>query len=236
MLLSFATVALMLAGCASRPAAETPAPEPTGSTTSAPLPPEPVARMAERTVASTPGNGSDPSAGPQVFVYHAQGNTSANAAMWGLDSSLMAGVRAMDLFVPEHATGLVVEVAWSDPVQDLDAEMHAPEDLADPVRQTQRSQPFTCVVGQSRAPGVYCNPGGRVGAPDAPSRIALDADELAEHLAPCSPSSQPYWGECGVWAIGFRSKDVNAMVQWHVYASVFVGQEIPKGYSAVPSP
>jgi len=191
--------------------------------------------MAERTVGSTAGNESQPLPSPHVFVYHAHGNTTANALMWGLDASLMAGVRAMDLFVPEHATGLVVEVAWDDAVQDLDAELHAPEDLSDPVREVQRTQPFTCMAGQSRAPGVYCNSAGHLGAPDAPSRIALSGSDLQAHLAPCSPSSQPYWGECGVWAIGFRSKDANAMVPWHVYATVFIGQEIPDGYTAVPS-
>lgn len=155
--------------------------------------------------------------------------------MMGWDTAPGLGVRALDLYVPGNTTGLVLEVVWKDPVQDLDAEMHAPSDAGSPDAVTS-SQAFTCEAGQTHSNAVFCNPAGHVGAPDSPSRIIIDRQSLASFAKPCQPPIKPEWGKaCGVWSLGFRSKDANAMLHWDLYATVFMTGDVPQGYTAVPT-
>lgn len=157
--------------------------------------------------------------------YSTKGTTTANAAGWGWDTALGLGVRAMDLYLPPNATALVVELEWDDDVQDLDVEAHAPgppDGLAG----------TSCGVASIGDPlfgsRSWCDLGGSLGAPDGPSRLDL----LGLGLADCEPSGVE-WGDCNVFALGFRSKDANALLSWHLVATVFVGGPPPEGFGAL---
>jgi hypothetical protein len=157
--------------------------------------------------------------------YSTRGTTTANAAGWGLDTALGLGVRAMDLYLPSNATALVVELEWDDAVQDLDVEAHAQggDGLA--------GRPV-CGVASAADPFFgsrsWCDLDGSLGSPDAPSRLDLQGLGLAD----CERSGLE-WGDCNVFALGFRSKDANALLAWHLVATVFFGGPPPEGFSAL---
>jgi hypothetical protein len=159
-------------------------------------------------------------------TYSTGGKTTANAAGWGWDTALALGVRAMDLYVPPNATALVIELEWDDGVQDLDAEAHAP-------RQSGLGGGPSCGFASLVSPRAWCDLDGSIAFPDSPSRIDLAGLELAGVLDDCDQPSRPQWGDCNVFALGFRSKDANALLDWHLVATVFVGGPPPDGFSAL---
>ncbi len=158
--------------------------------------------------------------------YSTKGTTTANAAGWGWDTALGLGVRAMDLYIASNTTALVVELEWDDAVQDLDVEAHASGGRDGLVGG------LSCGVASvgdavlgSRS---WCDLGGSLAAPDSPGR--LDLTDLG--LADCQMSGLE-WGDCNVFALGFRSKDANALLAWHLVATVFVGGPPPERFSAL---
>ncbi|MEA3165847.1 MAG: hypothetical protein QOJ26_713 [Thermoplasmata archaeon] len=186
---------------------------------------EPAADAADEVVV-TSGKQEETGAPVVTWVsYSTGGTTTANAAGWGWDTALGLGVRAMDLYVPPNATALVVELEWDDAVQDLDVEAHA-----------QAHDGFlgdtTCGVASVGDPLMgsrsWCDVDGSLAAPDSPSRLDLDQLQLAD----CEPSGLE-WGDCNVFALGFRSKDANALLAWHLVATVFFGGPPPEAFSAL---
>jgi predicted small lipoprotein YifL len=213
-----------LAGCGA-PAAGPPAAEPAE--------PERQSRAEEDVVADAENevevaSGRRQETGAPVVTwksYSTRGTTTANAAGWGLDTALGLGVRAMNLYLPPNATALVVELEWDDAVQDLDVEAHAQggDGLA--------ARP-ECGVGSALGPVMgsraWCDFGGSLAAPDVPSRLDLHGLELAD----CEPAGLD-WGDCNVFALGFRSKDANALLEWHLIATVFFEGPPPEAFSAL---
>lgn len=170
--------------------------------------------------------------GASVLMYTASGTTLANAALWGLDTAVATGVRALDFPVPANATALVYEVVWDDDVQDLDAELTAPSACVPP----EEVADFALAYAGMSPPHKFLDTDGMLGAPDDPSRITLDEATLA--AARCEGGAPPddgSWGDRNYWAGAFRSKDANALLDWVVYASVFFGGPVPEGYTAVPA-
>lgn len=223
---TLALALLALAGCGTPPAdAPAPAPEPAEPGRQSRGEEEPVAD-AEDEVVVTSGRRQDIGAPVVTWTSHStRGTTTANAAGWGWDTALGLGVRAMDLYLPPNATALVVELEWDDAVQDLDVEAHA-----------QGGDGLTgrpaCGVASATDPLMgsrsWCDLDGSLGAPDSPSRLDLHGLGLAD----CEPSGVD-WGDCNVFALGFRSKDVNALLEWHFVATVFFSGPPPEHFSAL---
>ncbi len=133
------------------------------------------------------------------------------------------------------ATAIVVEVAWNDTFQDLDAELKFEEDI--PCHTGFPSA--TCTVldptGHPQAlvnhwlgqdVGQFKNDGGSLGAPDNPSRIIVEGDDL-RHLS-------YYCEEICEWYTSADNKGPFIDLDWHLYISIFYGVEIPDGYTAIP--
>lgn len=164
---------------------------------------------------------------PQRIVFTAHGTTTANAGGWGLDTALGLGVRALDLYVPPETSGVVIEVAWAAP-QDLDLEVHAPPDDFNGL-QGDPAGWGRCYAGLP-SPGVWCDGDGHAGAPDGPIALRLTLAELDSSLSTRCDGAGDDWGDCNVYAVGLRSKDANAALDWTVAATVFIGEEPPADY------
>lgn len=216
-------VTLLVAGC-SAPPPETAVEEPAAPEQQGPAEePEPTASAADEVLVTSGQQAEGGTPTVAWTTYSTKGTTTANAAGWGLDTALGLGVRAMDLYVPANATALIVELVWNDPVQDLDAEVHGPTDAS------VAGGPF-CGLAVTGSPS-WCDLDGSIAAPDSPSRIDLAG--LGGSLSDCRKPGRVEWGACNVFALGFRSKDANALLDWRLVATVFVGGPPPEGFSAL---
>lgn len=124
--------------------------------------------------------------------------------------------------VEAGATAVVVEVAWNDTVQDLDAYLAGAKDCYDRV-------PFpdmavVCLGDLVAADGTYglwWNRDGAVGQPDSPSRIVATGAQLAD-------------AGTGTWQAHTWAKDASADLEFHVFATVLYDGSDPAAFTAVP--
>jgi hypothetical protein len=130
--------------------------------------------------------------------------------------------------VTANTTGLLVELVWHDPAQDLDATAYANVDgchgLAFP-------DDWACTVGgfaDSYDFGEVRDRGGTPGAPDSPSRAFADAARLQEILAVCGDPCQ-----FASYPRPHQLEPVVAGIEWWNYVTLFRGP-VPEGFTAVP--
>lgn len=205
-------VLLLLAGCADEPNADecglayaiVDSPCPPVSSVSAPTPaPTPPVVYAKHNT-TTLGIFANPTITPGEGDH------------FGVSFNTTADVRA-----------IMVEVAWNDTVQDLDAYLKADveecpyddslEDLACNVDNWSYQYEF----------GVFQNKNGSPGMGDSPSRVLLDGDDLAEVIDACE-------GTCNWRALPWGRAPF-ADLEWHMWVSVFY-EDVPEGYTAIPWP
>lgn len=166
--------------------------------------------------------GADPPRLPELYAAH--GTTVvgvwARPVVPGIDESPRLWFN-----VTGEQTGIVVELAWNDTVQDLDARINSRVDLC-----AQGDEIFFvfCAIAEAlhiKVPGDLWNDQGSLGDPDSPSRLVVTREEVQAFLElcgdPCHVSSYP-------WA-----QDPIVDVEWFLYVTVFYG-EVPEDYTAIP--
>ncbi len=133
------------------------------------------------------------------------------------------------------AMAILVEVAWNDTFQDLDAELKFKEDI--PCHTGFPSAACTVLdpTGHPQAlvnnwlgqdVGQFKNRDGLPGAPDSPSRILVERDTLRILGAYCEENC--------TWFPSLENKGPFVDLEFHLFVSVFYGQAPPPGYTAIP--
>ena len=168
--------------------------------------------------AGTPG---DVPPAPVVTVMQ-EGRAEVEVAAWIAGPQSSHGWE-LEFEVEDGATGVVVELAWADAVQDLDLLLNAPGDCFSQVGFPDGA--VTCIADVFVADGEYgtwWNKDGHAGAPDNPARIAI------------GPADVERWGS-GTWSLVVWTKDANAQLDFTMYASALYDGSDPTTFSAIPA-
>lgn len=211
-------VALALAGCLAVP---DPAPPP-GRRDEAPAPAaeggeeaEPEGEDAAPVEEAAPGAAPGPSLRVMVVngtLTEVRAGVSAGVASLVFPAAGVAAEGTTGAFEGGDVTGIVVELAWTDPVYDLDLRLEGPD--AEAV-----FPPESSGGGLTFSRGhAYHAYGGNTGMPDGPLRLVVD-DPEALALA-------------GDWRWSVTSKTANG-VAFTVAVSLFAGATPPAGYTAL---
>lgn len=202
---------LLAAGCAEPSAPAAPGPADAGPDPSPAVPDKPT--LVEAVVAED--------GRLQRATFHGEGHVGAEAVTY-LAGPMDTEGWQLEFPVAAGATAVVVEVAWNDTVQDLDAVLGGANGCFDHV-------PFPefvaeCMVDLVRGDGTYgywWNKEGSVGMPDSPSRIVATGPQLQDA------------GE-GTWTAYIWSKDVNVELGFHIFATVLYDGTDPAAVSVIP--
>lgn len=154
-------------------------------------------------------------------TFHGSGEVGAGVATW-FAGHVAADGDQLPFKVRDGATAVVVELAWNDTVQDMDAMLLAANGCFD--RHGFPDFLATCladVVVADGSQGTWWNKGGAIGMPDSVSRIVVDGEALAA-------------GGTGEWLAYAWTKDANVGLAFHVYATVLYDGRDPATFTAVP--
>jgi hypothetical protein len=162
---------------------------------------------------------------PETFAAHGR----IGAAYRSNPTAFGADFPRIFFNVTGDVTAVLVELAWDDPVQDLDAFAHGDhgpcaEDASDPDR-------VGCEVDWSLDGYDFAevrNRGGGPGAPDSPSRVLATRDDLAGLLARCGDPCA-----FGSYPTTHQTEPLAADVEWWNYVTLFRGP-VPDGFTAIP--
>ena len=129
----------------------------------------------------------------------------------------------LEFEVGRNATAIVAELAWADGASDLDLLLVAPHYCNGPVE----SFPV-CIakafVGDPAGTGVWRSDGGLPGQGDSPAGIQVASAEW--QAFDCADHTSCTWGAS-------VSAKATAGAAFHLYATVFYGEEPPQGYTAI---
>lgn len=161
------------------------------------------------------------------LVYHIEGYTEL-AVFAGLPAPGSQGGPVLRFNTTENLTAVVLEVAWNDTVQDLDAALSADVNgiCFDPPNCV---HPLSSLSGTAYTSfGDFYNQNGTVGDPDSPSRIVVKGLALQDVLDECASPCE--------WGAGALTKGKGPWVQvsWNLWVTVFYNEEPPSSYTAVP--
>lgn len=190
--IGFLFVAALFAGCSQAPASE-----PADEVTAEPAQEFPMARQSFHAQGTT---------GTEVATYYVGGQQSANFTL--------------QFPVEQGATGLVYELVWSDPNQDMEPGMGAPKQCLDLV-------PFpdsavVCMVDIATESGEYCYWTGPVGPGDSPARLMVTGPAEVERCG---------FGDWYVWA---STRSANDQLPFDLHVTVFYDGTDPASVSAIP--
>jgi hypothetical protein len=175
--------------------------------------------------AATPPPAADAAAPPAPTVYHDAGTIPVG--LYGSDWANRDGHEDIRFNTTANVTAILVELAWTDPMQDIDAHLRA---LTDDCPDADDIDFVYCLVtpfaGEQNF-GEFQARGGRPGAPDSPSRLLVSGDDLKAVMDacgdPCTWFAEP-------WATG-----PYAAIDFTLHVSVFTDGPPPDGYTAIPA-
>jgi len=178
-----------------------------------------------------PGSLEPPSQPSPLSVFHLDGT--ATVGLWARnDPDGMGGYPRLAFNITPATVAIVVEVAWDDPRQDLDARTW-PERLQECPPTWQPPDPWSlgddlaCELSNLDGRRAFMDAEGGPGQGDSPSRVAVDAAQVAEMRERC--------GEEGcTWAAWAWARHPVVGLQWDLWVSVFE-TPVPEGYTAIPA-
>lgn len=177
--------------------------------------------------AEPPAAGAPPqSEGPGHVTFTARGTT---VAAFRSNPTVFADSFPRIWFnVTSNVTALLVELAWDDPVQDLDAFANAAAPSCPESDTADRAACEADATLDGYSFSEVRNRGGGPGAPDSPSRVLATREVLAPILDlcgdPCPFGSYPRTHQMG---------PVSANVAWENHVTLFYGP-VPEGFTAIP--
>jgi hypothetical protein len=133
--------------------------------------------------------------------------------------------------VTGDVTAILIELAWDDPVQDLDAYAHGDHGPCDdPALDPDRAACEADFTLDGYDLAEVRNRGGGPGAPDSPSRVLATRDDLAGLLGVCGDPCA-----FGSYPTTHQTEPAAADVEWRNYVTLFHGP-VPDGFTAIPPP